>query len=363
MRIVGPESTLFEGHRTSKMPFQPRAILDTAGPRRRTAWIGLAGVTALFVIAILLVPSMAPAPTVANSRVTTSETIPPWNTWTCNPPNLSPTALSIPVANPSHSRSPGAVLGAAYEFKVENYHSYDNGIIVYLPSTQAIFPTTQGGKLLLAIAPANVTISSQWWTAPALLSGNMTLSTKATFSSSSAYLSSSKYAVMADVASGFLTLEFRWHWTVTSVIGGPVDKGPWSVPSLNATSDYLPSIFYPAPYVGVVSMTSSPAAAGTNFSLLLNAAVANTSFRMVLEYPNNGTEIQSDWENTTVGTTLFNSTVPLAYQGWAQLLPAGSYLIHVHDVCGAIVHMQSVTVIHGVLGAPVRLASRLTTLA
>ncbi len=307
-------------------------------------FFGMTGVTAVLLVGILCVPSLIPTTPTTQPRVALSASIPPWNTWTCNPNNPSPTALNIPAQNPKTFRITGATLTVTYEFKVLGYVKTDHGMTVYLPTAKAVLPTVPAGNLSLTLPGKNVTITGSSWTSPALLYGTTKLTSRANFSTASAYLTTSKYAVMANAHSGFLTLEFRWHWGFIPAMGGAAQNGSWSVPSMNATSPYLPSIFYPAPYVGIVSTTASPAVAGTVFNLKLNGTVANTSFRMVLEYPNNGSEIQSIWENSSVNSTLFNVTVPLSYRSGVPL-PSGNYMIHVHDVCEAIVQMHSVVVV------------------
>ncbi|MCI4327141.1 MAG: hypothetical protein L3K16_05855 [Thermoplasmata archaeon] len=319
--------------------------------------VGFGGPFAILLILVFPLPAGLPVSSSASSPLTTSASIPPWNTWTCNPNNVSPAALNIPLANPSHSRSAGTVVGVSYEFEVKGYVAADRGKAIYLPTVKAVLPTLPTGSLDVNFAARNTTITGRGWSVP--ITGNTTLVSKASFSTASAYLSTAKYAVMAAAASGSLTLEFRWHWTIVPGKGGATDNGPWSVPSSNATSPYLPSTFYPAPFVGVVASSGSPAPAGTNATLELDGTVSNTSFRAVVEYPNNGTEIQSIWENSSLGATTFNATVPLAYRDGVPL-PAGHYLIHVHDVCEAIVHMESITVTSGGVGVPA--AFRLPTL-
>jgi len=306
--------------------------------------LGLAGFVALIVVGVLLVPSLLPPAPASQSGLAPSASIPPWNTWTCNPNNPSPAALDIPVANPTQSEPLGENLTVTFEFEVEEYVATDFGITINLPTTSAVLPTTPSGSLSLTFPPRNVSIAGAGWSSSLLLNRTVTLTSSETFSGDSAYLSTSKYAVMADAVSGSLTLEFRWRWSFATVGGGSPTNGPWTVPSVNATSPYLPSIFYPAPYLGVVHSTPSPAAASSSFRLELNGTVANTSFRVVLEYPNNGTEIQSIWENTSVKATIFNASVPTAFRGGSPL-PAGTYIIHIHDICEAIVHILSVVVI------------------
>ena len=358
MRIDMAEISASRNPRSRALPSVLRAPARTPSRGwRRPLLLGLTGATALLISALLALPSVTPGTTAGLSGVAASETVPPWNTWTCNPPNLSPTALRIPLANPTHPRSPGAILGASYKFKVDGYAPSDLGITVYLPTAQAVFPILPSGVLNITMPPENLTISGRGWISSPVLGGELLLTSKTKFSTSPAYFSTSKYAVMANAPSGSLTLEFRWHWNITSVVPSPLDRGPWSVPSANFTGAFLPSIFYPAPYVGVVWQTPSPVQTGKVFYLELNGSVANTSFRMVLEYPNNGTEIQSVWENTSANATLFNSTVPITYPDGVKL-PAGSYIIHIHDVCGAFVSIESMTVFRIPPLAPVQVAVR-----
>ena len=115
------------------------------------------------------------------------------------------------------------------------------------------------GDLLTVLPAKNVTITGPGWSSPALLSKSTKLTADENFSAANASLTTSEYAVMANATSGSLTLEFRWQWNFSSTTGGTNKTGNWSVPSLTATSPYLPSIFYPAPYVGVVSTSASPA--------------------------------------------------------------------------------------------------------
>jgi hypothetical protein len=258
--------------------------------------------------------------------------------------NPSPAALDIPVKNPGHGALAGSTIVATYEFKVVNYTRTDRNVLVYLPSAKAVLPLTASQSVTIFFLGKTVAISNGKWTSPDLFTQSTTLHSNVTFSSgTSAYLSTSKLAVMATASSGSLTVEFRWHWTVDPAGNQSARVGPWSVPSSTEKAPFLPSIFFPAPYVGVPSTSGSPAPSSTNFTLELNGTVANTSFRVVLEYPNNGTEIQSIWENSSPRSSVFNATVPLTYRDGSPI-PAGNYLIHVHDVCEAIVHLNSVTV-------------------
>jgi hypothetical protein len=271
-------------------------------------------------------------------------------TGNCGPSNPSPAALSIPGTAPSKTLKATDVLNVSLEFKVLNFSKKDNGMPVYIPSLTVVFPLSPSGVLDLYGVPKTLKISGSAWTSATSDLVSYHLSAATTFSTTGTpYLSTAKSAVMATASSGNLTLEFRWRWTYFNPSTQVTHLGVWTVPSSTSTGSFLPSIFYPAPYVGLVSNSTSPALSGTNFTLQLNGSVSSTFFRVVLEYPNNGTEIQSIIENTTAGITLFNATVPLTFRNGTDV-PAAHYLIHIHDHCEAIVRMLGIVVTAGGAG-------------
>ncbi|MCI4360775.1 MAG: hypothetical protein L3J91_03655 [Thermoplasmata archaeon] len=269
----------------------------------------------------------------------------------CNPSNSAPSSLYISLANPSGSVLAKGTVTVTLEVAALNSTPAPNGTLIYVPTAATTFPLQSSGSLSVSMPPKTLTLSGAGWAAAASESKSKTVSSATSFAkSSNAYLSTSRIAVMASADYGSLELEFRWNWSVQSSPLGTTTSSGWSVPSLVATSPNRPSIFEPAPYVAIASTSPQPAASGSNFSVDLTGAVANTSFRIVVEYPKNGTEITSTWEYTPVAATQFNATAPLTYPN-STPLPAGSYLLHVHDRCGAILHSVSLTV----TGAPTRL--------
>jgi hypothetical protein len=325
---------------------------------RPVRWFGLgAGLGVVLVLGLLFVPSLLPAVSGQMSSLALSASIPPWNPWTCNPNNVAPASLHIPAENPSAPWGRGGTVTVTLEMKVDGYSKSDNGTKVYIPSTDAVFATAVGRGLWISFPAENVSITGKGWSSPARLNWSTKLADSENFSSASAFFTTGKNAVMAAAESGSLLLKFRWQWSFRPLSGGPATTGRWSSPSLNATSPNLPSIFYPAPFVGLVSTTASPAVAGTTFDLKLNGTVANTSFRVVLEWPSNGTEIQSVWENTSAHAKTFNATVPLAFRNGTPV-PAGDYFVHVHDVCEAILHMQEIYVTGKAAASPAEVPSR-----
>lgn len=309
--------------------------------------------TLAVVVALSVLPPTTGVPGASDSGLRPAASIPPWNNWTCNPNNPSPAALYIPQVNIAAAETAGSNLTVTLEFGVVNYTQANNGTTIFLPTSKAVLPLSPSGSVSLTLPNRPLTVDGANWSAPSLLNVTVTLPVPYNFSASAAYLSTSKSAVMANATSGSLTLEFRWRWTISPAGGGVPTIGPWSVPDSNATSPDLPSVFFPAPWIGVTATSPIPAPGNSVFDLTLVGAVANTSFRVVLEYPNNGTEIQSVWENTSATGTTFVAHVPLAHPSGVAVAP-GTYIVHVHDVCEAIVHIESITVDQalGTGGAP-----------
>lgn len=260
----------------------------------------------------------------------------------CNPWNPSPSSMAISSPNPSGAMV-GDLLNATYEYRVVNYSKSDHGLALYFPTVSAIFPQKNGSELRLDIPATNASVGGAGWSNASLLTGSLRINGTPAFSRyHPAYLTSSKYAVMVAATYGNFTVELRWHWSVYHVKGGTTKDGRWTVPSRSATGAFLPSIFYPAPFVWISSTSGSTAPAGSLYSIGLKGHVNNTWFRIVLEFPNNGTNLHSIFENTTPSHS-FVATVPLTFANNTSVAPGSSYLIHVHDHCEAIVRMVTVT--------------------
>jgi hypothetical protein len=315
-------------------------------PRRRWWALTLAGLSVTVLVVSLLAAGAAPRDEPGAERITPAAPIPPWSNWTCDPEvaaNEAPAALDIPGTNPARAEAAGATLQVVYEFEVYNSTISPIGSILSLPTAKAVLPTTGSGSLSLTFASRNVTVTGLGWSSSTLLRESVPLTSNYTFSSASAYLTTSKAAVMSNSVRGTWNVSFRWAWNFTAGGGLPPQNGTWTVPSITSTGTFLPSIFLPAPYIGILSTSGIPATTGTVFQLNLNGTVGSTSFRIVLEWTN-GTEIQSIWENTSADATVFAATVPLVYSNGTGVAP-GNYIIHVHNVCESIVHILPIQVV------------------
>lgn len=302
-------------------------------PNARRRFAGSAGVLVGSLLAVLLLSIPA---TGASARVPIGQAV-----VTCNPKNASPSALDIPGSAPARIGA-GAKLNVTVQFLVANYSKADRGVSVYFPSITAVFPKLPSGSVSVFFPPKTIGITSSKWSANRTVGTTVGTATRID-PNATAYLSTSKIAVMAGMPTGTLTIEVRWHWAVFNPSTGAHSSGAWTKPSYAASGPFLPSIFFPASYVGIVSTSGSRVPTNSTYVIGLNGSVQSTWFRMVLEYPANGTEIQSIFENTTANNTVFNATLPIAFRNGTGI-PAGNYLMHVHDSCEAIVHVLQVSV-------------------
>ena len=264
----------------------------------------------------------------------------------CSTPGSAPSALRVSVPSPATTAPAGSNLSVGYQLEIANYSWYDHGTTIYLPSLNVHFPISGGGEFSFYFAPSNVTISSSGWTS--VIGQAKTLPNATTFTSAAAWLTSSNLALMFDGRATNLTLEFQWGWILNA--SGTL-SAQWSSPSTTATSPDYPSIFSVAPYVYVVSTANVTASGGSFFWVQLGGAVGKTSFKTLVETPT-GVELHCQMQTNPSGghrcggwwgPSTFTVGVPLTYYNMTAL-PAGKYLIHIHDQMGAIVKQVQVTV-------------------
>ncbi|MCI4337260.1 MAG: hypothetical protein L3K17_08765, partial [Thermoplasmata archaeon] len=316
---------------------------------RRGAWVGVG----LLCLSLLATGAAGAASGTANGALSSSSS----PAGVCNPPEISPSALEIAVASPTTSAKSGGSLSFVDEIGVVNYSSTDLNRTVYVPSITVTFPLSPSGSFSIFAVPQTVTISGPGWPATTPSPHTKALTAALTFSTTKpSEASTQKIALMANASYGQLTLQVRWHWTEVAQSGDTAVNGSWSVPNRTAVSPNLPSEFYPAPYVPILHASATTLAPGANYTAELGGAIDGVSFRVVVEFPNNGTEITSRWQTGPASGPTFNVTAPMSYGGGSPL-PAGKYLVHIHDTCEAMIHSISVTVSgagggHGGLLAP-----------
>jgi hypothetical protein len=328
----------------------PRPVPVARSGRRGLAAGGVvaaAGVAVLVYLA-LFTPVFGHAPSGSTPGGNGSQGIVPVNGSLAGPGGCNaamsptPSAVLIPNADVNGSLVPNGQLVVSYEYAVVNYTPSDAQVQIYLPTMVAVFPTAGGAPLETVFSPAVAQPSGAGWQTPAFATRTYLSAGTVSFGGGPAVLSSQKIAVLSSLPYGGIALEFRWHWTLRDP-GSSDLLGPWTVPTPNVQwPSALPSIFLPAPYVNIVSTSGSPAYIGSEFTAYVTGAVSGRSFFLELEAASNGLSIQSQNNSVPVGS---NSSYPvhillLNYDGY--LFP-GSYLVHIHDACGALLRSVPVT--------------------
>jgi hypothetical protein len=251
----------------------------------------------------------------------------------------TPSAILIPIANPNGTLANGGNLTVTYELEGANYTG--SGVTVVLPSLFATFPLSSSGSLSDYFSPRSVALSGSGWTNGSATTRTIPIPSGASFASGrSAVLSTQKLAVMATAGYGQLTLEVRWHWVVRPT-GASTTTGAWSTPTSQAHwPSSVPSIFFPAPYATDQSPYRSTDTIGSNYTVVLGQAIAARSFFLELEYARNGTVVQSVRETAPAGASTF--TVGVVLLNYDSFLAPATFLVHIHDECGALLYSLAV---------------------
>lgn len=306
------------------------------------------GAAALLLLLFLVPPtagaSVAPGAALRASSATLGPATP-----SCNSVYTpTPSAVLIPTANPSHPLVTGGELTVYYEVAALNFTSALNGTKVYVPNVWFRFPIV-GGPLYEIHENATVlTLTNGNWTSPALTEKNVTVAGGLAFNQSQkATLDSQKLAVMATATYGNLTIEMRWRWQNT-VTGGGRPAGSWSTPTrASGWPKALPSIFEPAPYVYITNFNPT-AVIGSNYSANLAGLVAGAKFFLEMEYPTSGKVVQDLGQTAPRNATNFTVQIPVL--NYDNYLSPGTFLIHIHDGCGAMLWNKIVDAVYPAWG-------------
>jgi hypothetical protein len=257
----------------------------------------------------------------------------------CQQPSRIPSAIDLYNTNPTAPFPVGATITAEYEYEAANYTSALLGVKVFVPVTQALFPTTAGTSVSVTIPANTAEIAGSGWTSP--ITGTFTATNASTFTTGLSQLATEGYAVNSPYTDavqaaepyGNLTLEFSWNWQVTQP-GGAVSVGPWTVPTYSGKPPVLPSIFYPAPLVSSVSDTSL-VSMGSSFVDRLAGFASNTTFTLTFQTVS----------GNILGTTQLRTPIsgagpwpaPIEIVTPTNELSPGYYVFHALNRCGAMV--------------------------
>ena len=315
--------------------------------RRPGVPLALAAIAALFV-AVLVVsafPVSASALARTGAHTSVGSAAPAGATTRCNSySSTTPSAVLIPLANPSSNLSAKGTLTVNYEIQVLNFTNATVGTTIYVPNLWFKFPETNGATYEIHENATVLTVASGGWESPPNSEKNVTVAGGLDFAQNQkASLTSQKLAVMADAWYGNLTIQIRWHWQNTVGIGRPT--GPWSLltTTTSSPSKSLPSVFEPAPYVYILNFNGS-AVIGSNYSDTLGGFVAGQRFFLEMEYPTSGKVVQDLPTVAPANATTVNVSIPVL--NYVSSLSPGTYLVHIHDTCGALLWNKSVKAVY-----------------
>ncbi|MCI4319769.1 MAG: hypothetical protein L3K23_06535 [Thermoplasmata archaeon] len=302
--------------------------------QRAALWVALVATSGLLLLSGLTLGAALPSENAAAGQRG------PSTSGGCVPPGvLSPDSLLIPTTGPATTLAPGSSVTARYEAQLVTAPSGQRAALS-VPSVTASFPTASGGRILVNLHPTWIHLKGSHWSTPD--SATTQISTTVALAGGNSTLSSAWLAVQANTSYGSYQVQFRWQWS-TLTVSGATTTSPWSGSISTSTVKAQPTRFYPAPYVGVLSTTPlTGAAPGSTFTANLSGNVSSTYFRILTE-STTGHELDSVCLATGPGLTSYNASIPLDYSN-GTALPAGSYIVHIHNAGAAIVVFKQVKV-------------------
>ncbi len=316
----------------------------TASPTARAARRGralgalLAVVGASVLVALAVTPYLSIASTSASPA---SGTVVASHAEDCNKEHATAdSALYINQAEPAQNLSANGTITGNLEFAVVNFTTNDTAIQVWFPDTYFTFPTATS-SFSMTISPQFVAITGAGWLSPSALTKTEKVTKALDFPKAGiARLSTEKVAVQTTVPYGQITIEFRWNWTIQQPGAATGVSDAFSVPDYKSGSKgNLPSIFFPAPYVSFLAGTPEDEFIGNNYTATLGGDVAGRYFFLEMENATGKVE-QSVGETAPANVSTFNVTIVLL--NYDHYLVPGPYLVHIHDVCGAILYNKVV---------------------
>jgi hypothetical protein len=259
----------------------------------------------------------------------------------CNAPSyVSDSSLFIPLPNANGTLGSGGTITVTLQFAVVASTGSATGKNVSLPSAFATFPLNSGTRQI-DLAPTTVPVPASGWSTASSLNRTVSIPTNLSFrAGANATLSTQKVAVMAAMNYSTLTLEFRWSWSMAQPNGSTTRSG-WSTPTgVDHRPSALRSIFFPAPYVSFLGSSGATATIGTNYTATIGGDVAGRYFLLEMEFPATGKVVQAQGQTAPKNASSFGVFIPVL--SYTRTLSPGSYLVHIHDACGALLYNKAI---------------------
>jgi hypothetical protein len=311
-------------------------------PTRLRSLLMISFVTVMIVVMGLVTAGYLVANT-GGSPAAGSTILPASTSLDCNSAgNPAPSSLYINLAEPTTNLAAGGSLALTMEFAVVNYSASDKGITLYFPTQDFTFPLAPTGNYTATITPEDLTIAGPGWTNGANTNRTVVPAGGLNFvQGGKVRLSTQKIAIMANTPYGSLTMMFHWEWKMTEP-NGTVSQSGWSPTTAKwGGGVVLPSVFFPAQYIQFLSGAGNGQSVtiGTTYSATIGGPVGGHYYFLEMEN-GAGSVVQSQGTTLPANATSGNVTIPVL--NYDHYLPPGLYLVHIHDICGAILYNKEI---------------------
>jgi hypothetical protein len=251
-------------------------------------------------------------------------------------------ARDVSIGEPKHALAKGDTLSTTYEFSVANTTLSSIHVRVNAPSFFGQFILANGSKLSVYTPPRAVNLSNTSWSPASVTTTKKVMTQNESFSTSAATMTSELVGVMATAAEGTVELAFRWSWTVTYASNGTSYSSSWS-PLRSTGAD--PTIFYPAPYVELVSTSNTTVPIGSTFTAYLLGTISGAEFNSELEYASTGNVVHHQLTYTPVGNTTPAAVTVVVESTIGGFAPA-TMLDHVRNGCGPLLYSITIHAVY-----------------
>ncbi len=319
------------------------APADRDRPRRAPAWARRLRSWALPALVLIVLGSVA-APSLGGATGPSTSLGAAYVSAHCNAVGSpTPSALLVQSPQPGKNLAPGGSMGYEMQVEIANWANQTGPVNLTFPTVYFDFPLTNGHNFSITYPAGNLTISAGGWTATTLLARSAIVPGGLNFSvGQTARMDSEKIAIMSSGNYGTVLAKFRWRWTEHEPGATSTYLGLWTAPTTRSHFPVsVPSEFFPAAYVELLSTSGSPATAGTNYTMTVTSRFMPGEWLLTeLEFPS-GHVVQADNQTWPAGHSVYDAEILMLTWGH-ELLP-GPYLIHLHDECGALLYSRTVT--------------------
>jgi hypothetical protein len=237
-------------------------------------------------------------------------------------------ALHIPLAGPVVNLVKGDRVNVTYEYEALNYNSSWYGMTIRFPTVDGVFTEPKGGLVFIPVLYRNVTLTRASFSngtatqTSEIITSNFTLDPNV-----EPFATTLKLAIMANTTYGTFQLAVKWEYSIWIEANDTTLASNWS--TFGNHGGLQESTIWPGALVYVIYTSPEYSTVGSIFTAELSGLVSGQSYWMEVEDPFTGISISKQWDNASVGATVFNVTIP--FEDDAGTMAAAPWLVHIHD--------------------------------